>query len=482
MFKKFVYLLVLVLCVGMFTACGCDKDDDENETETETELGFEDITDVFEGYSRDGDTIKTLYGTVKMSDYSEMLKANSSDMAVLTSAVEASKATLLKYYEVEEINEEFVTNYCGILGITTLDEFNAYMNELIIMINANNACWKNIVNCFELVDYNETIYNELVKEYDDYYNEYVQTYFQAESLEKYLEENGSTLEDFRKNYGVEDLIKQNIVTLVLAKENGLEITEEIEMSLMNEIAFNSGTTDVEALKEELSAEPENYQMTLVNYMVLQWMGENVEVIDEIAADGVIVDQVAGPQTGDTVAIMTIKDYGTVKIRLFSDLAPKAVENFITHAKDGYYDGLSFHRVIDNFMIQGGDPNGDGTGGESIWGEPFEDEFSLQLAPVRGALCMANSGTDTNGSQFFIVQCEDYNQSYVNNWREMGMPENLVNYYSTSGGYPSLFKVHTVFGQVYEGMSVIDAIAETETDDNDKPTTDVIIEKIEIQTY
>ena len=96
--------------------------------------------------------------------------------------------------------------------------------------------------------------------------------------------------------------------------------------------------------------------------------------------------------------------------------------------------------------------------------------------------MANSGEDTNGSQFFIVQCTDHNDTNAADWLEIGMPNNLVDYYKNNGGYPSLFKVHTVFGQVYEGMEVIDAIAGTDTDDNDKPKTDVIIEKIEIKTY
>ena len=96
-----------------------------------------------------------------------------------------------------------------------------------------------------------------------------------------------------------------------------------------------------------------------------------------------------PKAGDTIAELQVKDFGTIQIKLFPDMAPKAVENFVTHAKDGYFDGLTFHRVINEFMIQGGDPKGDGTGGESIWGQPFEDEFSNSLYPWRGALREAN---------------------------------------------------------------------------------------------
>lgn len=107
---------------------------------------------------------------------------------------------------------------------------------------------------------------------------------------------------------------------------------------------------------------------------------------------------------DLVEMVTNK--GTIKIKLFPEHAPKAVENFMTHAKDGYYNGLTFHRVIKDFMIQGGDPKGDGTGGESIWGEGFETEINNHLYNIRGALSMARSqDPNSNGSQFFIVQIQ-----------------------------------------------------------------------------
>ena len=112
-------------------------------------------------------------------------------------------------------------------------------------------------------------------------------------------------------------------------------------------------------------------------------------------------QLRQPAAGDTVA--TIKtNMGDIKVVLFPDAAPKAVENFTTHAENGYYDGVIFHRVIPDFMIQGGDPLGKGIGGESIWGKPFKDEFSRDYHNLKGALCMANAGPNTNGSQFFIT--------------------------------------------------------------------------------
>ncbi len=193
-------------------------------------------------------------------------------------------------------------------------------------------------------------------------------------------------------------------------------------------------------------------------------------------------QYSNPVDGELVATFFIKDYGEIKVKFFQTIAPKAVENFITHAKEGYYDGVTFHRVMDEFMIQGGDPLGTGTGGESIWGASFEDEFSLHLMPVRGALCMANAGTNTNGSQFFIVQTHIVHEEYVDQLLDVGIDRDLVDYYVENGGAAWLYGKHTVFGQVYEGMDVVDKIAATATDENNKPLDNVIIEKIEVSTY
>ncbi|WP_086347489.1 peptidylprolyl isomerase [Candidatus Enterococcus clewellii] len=176
---------------------------------------------------------------------------------------------------------------------------------------------------------------------------------------------------------------------------------------------------------------------------------------------------------DLIEMVTTK--GSIEIKLFPEIAPKTVENFITHAKDGYYDGLVFHRVIDDFMIQGGDPEGNGTGGESIWGEPFEDEISNQLYNIRGALSMANAGPGTNGSQFFIVQnSDDMSDGLLKN----EYPADIIDAYK-NGGTPHLDGAHTVFGQVIKGMDVVDEIAAAEKDASDKPTEDIKIEKINI---
>lgn len=195
------------------------------------------------------------------------------------------------------------------------------------------------------------------------------------------------------------------------------------------------------------------------------------------------NQVSAPAAGDTVAIMNT-NMGTIKIKLFPDETPKTFENFTTHAKNGYYDGLIFHRVIKDFMIQGGDPKGNGTGGDSIWGAPFVDEFHPDLHNIRGALCMANAGPNTNGSQFFIVQAGSCDPGFfpqMEKLKDRGFPQEVIDNYKTLGGTPWLDFHHTVFGQVYEGMDVVDAIANVKTGPNDKPDKDVTIESIDIQT-
>ena len=188
------------------------------------------------------------------------------------------------------------------------------------------------------------------------------------------------------------------------------------------------------------------------------------------------------EAGDTLA--TIKtNMGEIKIKLFPAEAPKTVENFTTHAKNGYYDGLIFHRVIKDFMIQGGDPTGTGMGGESVWEHSFEDEFDVKLHNIKGALSMANAGPNTNGSQFFIVQADNVPGNMLEQMKEMpeSFPEDIVKAYEEKGGTPWLDFRHTVFGQVVEGIDVVDNIANVEVGTADKPLEDVIIETITVET-
>ncbi|MDO4912589.1 MAG: peptidylprolyl isomerase [Lactobacillus sp.] len=181
-------------------------------------------------------------------------------------------------------------------------------------------------------------------------------------------------------------------------------------------------------------------------------------------------------TGPKALIKT--NMGDIEIQLFEKQAPKTVENFVTLAKKGYYDGVIFHRVISDFMIQGGDPTGTGMGGESIWGEAFEDEFSDELFNLRGALSMANAGPNTNGSQFFIVQNKNMPKRIRHGMVDAGYPKEIINAYK-QGGTPWLDGHHTVFGQVINGMDVVDKIAKVKTDFQDKPEKDVTIEAITI---
>lgn len=192
-------------------------------------------------------------------------------------------------------------------------------------------------------------------------------------------------------------------------------------------------------------------------------------------------QLSTPQKGDTLAVMHT-NMGDIKIKLFPEKAPKTVENFVTHSKNGYYNGLKFHRVINDFMIQGGDPRGNGTGGESIWGGSFPDEFDPELHNLRGALSMANSGPNTNGSQFFIVQAREVPANMLEQMRDLednGFPADITAAYEALGGTPWLDFRHTVFGQVTDGMDVVDKIAAVETN-NDVPCEDVIISSIDIE--
>ncbi len=224
--------------------------------------------------------------------------------------------------------------------------------------------------------------------------------------------------------------------------------------------------------------------------------------------------------------------GDITVALFPEQAPKAVENFIKHSEDGYYNGVSFHRVIKDFMIQGGDPEGTGAGGKSIWDKEFENEPSEKLYHFNGALSMANAGADTNGSQFFIVQNSSVEPTildkltdviysnnvglnidrvgatmrnlYTNNVITAEQAEALtlhlankidkieptqefkdslkpvLDKYKEIGGTPHLDGRHTVFGQVIKGMDVVNSIANVEVGNADKPVEDVIIKSVTVK--
>ncbi|EGQ3857557.1 peptidylprolyl isomerase [Staphylococcus pseudintermedius] len=172
--------------------------------------------------------------------------------------------------------------------------------------------------------------------------------------------------------------------------------------------------------------------------------------------------------------------GDMTLKLFPEIAPKTVQNFVELSKKGYYDGITFHRVINDFMIQGGDPTGTGMGGESIYGGPFEDEFSMNAFNLYGALSMANAGPGTNGSQFFIVQMKEVPAQTVDQLVDGGWPKEIAEAYKEKGGTPWLDQKHTVFGQLIEGEDTLEDIASVKVGAQDKPMYDVVIESIDIE--
>lgn len=171
--------------------------------------------------------------------------------------------------------------------------------------------------------------------------------------------------------------------------------------------------------------------------------------------------------------------GEIGLRLFPSIAPKTVANFIGLAKQGYYDNVIFHRVIKDFMIQGGDPTGTGMGGTSIYGEKFEDEFSMEAYNFHGALSMANAGPNTNGSQFFIVTAKEVPTTMLGQLERGGWPSEAIEAYAKNGGTPWLDQRHTVFGQVYSGMDIVYAIENVAKNSQDRPNEDVVILSVEI---
>lgn len=182
------------------------------------------------------------------------------------------------------------------------------------------------------------------------------------------------------------------------------------------------------------------------------------------------NQAAPPQKGDLVAEIDTK-FGPIKFKLFENLVPKMVENFQTLADRKYYDGIIFHRIIPDFMIQTGDPTGTGRGGESAWGGKFDDEFSPKLTHLRGAVSMANGGENTNGSQFFIVSKRG----------GTGWLDPFVNGEQKDCGKPGT-SCHAIFGQVFEGMEIIEQIENLETGANDKPIEEIKMDAVKVYRF
>ena len=280
----------------------------------------------------------------------------------------------------------------------------------------------------------------------------------------------------------------DVVPISGSKAAGVaKVVEHLGLKPENVMVFGDGLNDLELFDyagisiamgnshEKIKEKADYITKTLEEDGIFDALERFGMVEKELHLPQVDIETTEGP-------IATIKtNHGDLRIKLFPEQAPKTVANFVALSKDGYYDGVIFHRIIKDFMIQGGDPTGTGMGGESIYGESFEDEFSDELYNIRGALSMANAGPNTNGSQFFIVQ----NQHLPYSKKEIargGWPEPIAEIYAEQGGTPHLDGRHTVFGQIAdeESYAVLDTIAGVETGAMDRPVEDVVIETIEIE--
>lgn len=283
-------------------------------------------------------------------------------------------------------------------------------------------------------------------------------------------------------------ISSDIILKDASKAAGVaKAVEHLGLKPENVLVFGDGLNDLELFEYAgISVAMEvSHPEILARADYITKKVEEDGILDALEKLGLVEPMIEYPQTTIETAegpIATIKtNHGDMKIKLFPNHAPKTVANFVALSKDGYYDGIVFHRIIKDFMIQGGDPTGTGMGGESIYGESFEDEFSMELFNVRGALSMANAGPNTNGSQFFIVQNTNFPYS-AKELERGGWPEEIAALYAENGGTPHLDQKHTVFGHLIDESSykVLDEIAAVETGAMDKPKEDVVIQTIEIE--
>lgn len=216
-------------------------------------------------------------------------------------------------------------------------------------------------------------------------------------------------------------------------------------------------------------------------------------VPDLDLENASVKNFTAPEVGEDIIIMKFKGYeGEVKIRLFPEYAELGVQNFIGLADKGYYDGLTMHRIMADFMIQGGDPNGTGTGGESMWGGEFDGGTSDKLTHAAGTIAYANSGaTSTNGSQFYIVTGETYDDDYLALLESNGysFSDDVKKILASAGGAPWLDGGYTVFGQVYEGLDIVFAIQDVEVYQSNAfstevstPVQPVVLEYVKVGKY
>ncbi|MBY5035420.1 Cof-type HAD-IIB family hydrolase [Streptococcus gallolyticus] len=332
----------------------------------------------------------------------------------------------------------------------------------------------------------DVVYDNLAVEPDFYKNRdiYQMWTFEPKGVEAELPEHlTQDLKSVRWEARSSDIILKDA-----SKAAGVSmLVEKLGLKPENVMVFGDGLNDIELFEyagisiamgqshPDLAAKADYITKNLEEdgiYDALEKLGmvETIRNYPQLA-----LANAAGP-------IATIQtNHGDLKIKLFPEQAPKTVANFVALSKDGYYDGVIFHRIIKDFMIQGGDPTGTGMGGQSIYGDSFEDEFSMEVFNIRGALSMANAGPNTNGSQFFIVQNTNFPYS-AKELERGGWPAEIAAVYAENGGTPHLDQRHTVFGHLVDqdSFKVLDEIAAVETGAQDKPVEDVVILGVTIE--
>ena len=192
-------------------------------------------------------------------------------------------------------------------------------------------------------------------------------------------------------------------------------------------------------------------------------------------------QLNSPKDGDTIVTITTSK-GTISAILYDKVAPETVSNFIKLADSGYYDGMLIHKVIEDFVIQMGDPTLEGDGGESLYGEGIPLEYSELLHNFTGAIGMASGDDGLAYSQFYIVAGSEISEEYVEAMRDADYAANVIAAYQELGGQPSLDFRYTVFGQVYEGLDIVQEIASVKTDRYNRPKKDITVSSVTVMTY
>ena len=207
---------------------------------------------------------------------------------------------------------------------------------------------------------------------------------------------------------------------------------------------------------------------------------------QVVLDDAQIINFTAPEVGEEIVVLTIQDYGDVKIKLFPEETPSGVENFTTLVKNGFYDELIFHRVVKDFVIQGGDPKGNGTGGVDCWGNSgFAQTISNKLCHFTGAVAYATASDKLNNSQFYIVTGAEVTADQftsLSQYYGKAFSNNVQDLYYTWGGQPYLDNDYEIFGQVFDGLDICLEIQNVNVDSNNKPKSQVVIEKAEVIEY